>query len=152
MWGSVKIFRSNWWPVLAYLVMVLWLIVINQGNLHLNLNLTAEHYAALSQLDSVAHFTVALAVGAAFSQVYGRRWTFVRLAVVIFVWEVMEMFVLTQLAPDIFSMPGRPGIVDLIYIFDTLDDIALGLAGALVGCYLNGKPSNTASAIEKPDD
>ena len=142
--------KSNYWPIAAYLTMLFWLVVINHGHLGLNFNFTPEHYAALSQLDSIAHFTVTLSIGATFAAVYGWRWTLPKLIFVMVVWEILEMVTITFLAPGIFAQHGRAGRIDLFYVFDTMDDLAVGLAGALIGVFFNREPdpepSNTAGA------
>ena len=146
-----EILKSNWWPVFAYGVMATWLVVINHTHLGLDFNFTAEHFYALSQLDAIAHFTVALSVAAAFTPVTGRKWTLTRLLLLVVVWEISEIFVLAAIRPDMFSQPGRRGLVDLLYVYDTLDDIALGTAGALLGVYLSPEASNTPKVLEKSD-
>ncbi len=140
-----KIVQSNLWPIVCYLTMIFWLVVINHHHIGLNFGFTAEQYYALSQLDSIAHFSVALSLAATFTPVFGKRWTLAPLIVVIFAWELLEGLVLSTFRPDIFSQPGRAGLVDLVYVYDTLDDIALGIAGALIGVY-GTEPSNTPSA------
>ena len=146
-----EILKSNWWPVFAYGVMATWLFVINHTHLGLDFNFTADDFAALSQLDAIAHFTVALSVAAAFTPVTGRKWTLTRLLLLVVVWEIAEIFVLAAIRPDMFSQPGRRGLVDLVYVYDTLDDIALGTAGALLGVYLSPEASNTPKVLEKSD-
>ena len=94
-----------------------------------------DNPAALAQLDSVVHFTTALALSAAFTQVRGARWTVPRLLAIVLLWEAIEAFVMGYISPRIFSQPSREGLLDLVYLYDTLDDIALGVAGTLVGAY-----------------
>ena len=147
--GWRKILESNYWPVLAYMSMATWLIVINHKNLGLDFHFTADDFTALSQLDAIAHFTVALSVAAAFTPVTGRKWTLTRLLLLVVVWEIAEIFVLAAIRPDMFSQPGRRGLVDLVYVYDTLDDIALGTAGAILGVYLSPEASNTPKVLEK---
>ena len=141
-----RFMRSNLWPIAAYLTMIFWFIVINHTHIGLNFNFTPEQFYALSQLDAIAHFSVALSLAATFTPVFGKRWTLVRLIVVVFAWELMEMLVLAVIRPDTFSQPGRLGLLDLVYVYDTLDDIALGIAGALIGGFYGNEPSNTPSA------
>jgi len=144
------VLASNWWLVAAYLTMVLWLVVINHRNIGLDFGFGPTDFAALSQLDSVAHFTVALSLAAAFTQVRGRWWTLPKLLAVIVLWEAFEVYALLAFGkPDLFAMPDRRGLVDLVYLFDTLDDIALGTAGALVGCFLGAEGSNTPEGIKE---
>ena len=138
-------------PVLAYAVMAFWLFVINHTHLGFDFNFTADDFAALSQLDAIAHFTVALSVAAVFTPVTGRKWTLTRLLILVVAWEIAEIFVLAAIRPDMFSQPGRYGLVDLVYVYDTLDDIALGTAGAFVGVYLSPEASNTPNVLEKSD-
>lgn len=142
----MRFLRSNLWPVVAYAVCALWLVVINHTHLGLDFHFTAEHFSALSQLDSIVHFTTALALATAFSRVRGPRWTVPRLITLVLLWEIAEAFVVGYVSPRIFSQPLRSGLLDLVYLFDTLDDIALGVAGALVGAYWT-KPLNRAGAI-----
>lgn len=137
--------RSNLWPVACYLTMILWLLVINQRHIGLDFNTTAEQYYALSQLDSVAHFSVALSLAAVFTPVFGKRWTLARLTIVIIAWELVEMSILATFQSNLFSQPGRLGLLDLVYVYDTLDDIALGIGGALIGVFYGTEPSNTPS-------
>lgn len=143
----MSLLRSNLWPVAAYAVMALWLVVINHTHLGLDFHFTAETFSALSQLDSVVHFTTALALAAAFSQVRGARWTVPRLLALVLVWEAAEALVVGYVSPRVFSQPGRLGLLDLVYLFDTLDDIALGVAGTLVGAYFT-KPLSSPGAME----
>mgnify|MGYP001575767798 FL=1 len=142
-----RIMRSNLWPVAAYLTMALWFIVVNQHHIGLNFNTTSEQFYALAQLDAVAHFSVALSLAATFTPVFGKKWTLGRLIIIVIGWELVEMLVLSVFRPNIFSQPGRLGLLDLVYFYDTLDDIALGIAGTLAGVYHHGtEPSNTPSA------
>lgn len=140
-----SIMRSNWWPIACYLTMIFWLVAINHHHIGLDFHFTAEHFYALSQLDAIAHFSVALSLAATFTPVFGKRWTLARLIAIVIAWELFEMFVLATLRPNIFSQPGRVGLLDLVYAFDTLDDIALGVAGSLVGVFY-GEASNSPSA------
>lgn len=136
-----KVLESNWWPVAAYFVMLSWLVVVNHVHIFdLNFNFTAEHYAALAQLDSTVHFAATLALSAAFTQVYGRRWTIPRLLILILAWEVFEVYALTSISSSLFTQPGRFG-VDLLYLMDTLDDLLLGLSGTILGAYLTKEPN-----------
>ena len=143
-----KFMRSNWWPIAAYLVMLLWLVVVNHRHIGLDFGLTKEHYAALAQLDSVAHFTAALSLATTFTMVYGPKWTLPKLLVTILAWEIFEALALTFMAPNLFAQPGRPCLVDLVYLCDTLDDIALGVAAAFLGCHFT-EPLNSTSRLEK---
>lgn len=125
--------------------MIFWLVAVNHPHLGLNFNFTAEHFYALAQLDAIAHFSVALSLAATFTPVFGKKWTLARLIIVVIAWELVEMLVLATLRPDLFSQPGRLGLLDLVYVMDTLDDIALGIVGAFIGVYFGGtEPSNTS--------
>ena len=143
-------------PVLAYTVMAFWLFVINHQHFGLDFHFTATDFAALAQLDAIAHFTVALSVAAVFTPVTGRKWTLTRLLILVVAWEIDEILVLVLIRPDMFSQPGRRGLFDLVYVYDTLDDIALGTAGALMGVYLSPdkectEASYTPKVLEKSD-
>lgn len=140
-----RVMTSNLWPVVCYLTMAFWLIVINHHHIGLDFHFTGEHFYALAQLDAIAHFSVALSLAATFTPVFGKKWTLARLIVVVIAWELLEMLVLSVIQPRIFSQPGRLGLLDLVYAFDTLDDIALGVAGALIGVFY-GEASNTPEA------
>lgn len=135
---------SNLWPVVAYAAMILWFVVIGHMHLGLNFHFTADQFYALSQLDAIVHFAVALSLAATFTPVFGKKLALTQLIIVIIAWELFEMLVLSAIRPNLFSQPGRPGLLDFVYVSDTLDDIALGTAGALIGVYF-GEASNTPS-------
>ena len=145
-----KIMRSNWWPVFAYLSMILWLITVNHTLIGLDFHFTSVQYAALAQLDSLVHFTTALALTVTFTQVYGWRWTLPKMIVIMVIWEIFEAVSLGFMDPNMFAQPGRLGISDpLYYAFDTADDLALGLAGSVVGAFYGAEPLNSAEGLEE---
>lgn len=131
-----RLLRSNWWPVIAYLTVFVWLVFTNIGNLFPDLkpSLSIDHYKFLSQLDSTAHLATALALSSILVQVSSRRWTLGILLVLIFTWEVFEFVTQPILA-------GEPVTERIEYYSDLLDDIALGIAGTLIGAY--AQPLNT---------
>jgi len=135
--------------VLAYLVAALWLVVVNSTLLGLDFDLNPTDYAALAQLDSLVHFTVALALTATFTQVYGWRWTFPKMVLIVVLWEILEVGSILFVDSNMFAQPGRAGLLDLYYAFDTADDLALGFAGAAVGSFFGAEPLNTAEALDE---
>src|SRR3990167_7336118 len=113
-----KIVRSNWWPIAAYLTMIFWLITVNHTLIGLDFRFTPVQYAALAQLDGLGHFTTALALTTAFTQVYGWRWTRPKMIVIMGIWEIAEAASLAFLEPNMFAQPGRLGLSDpLHYVF-----------------------------------
>jgi len=145
-----KIMRSNWWPIFSYLVMILWLITVNHTLIGLDFHFGPEQYAALAQLDGLVHFTTALALTATFTQVYGWRWTLPKMILIMVAWEILEVVSLVFVDPNMFAQPGRLGLSDpLYYAFDTADDLALGLAGSVVGAFFGAEPLNSAEGLEE---
>ena len=145
-----KLFHSNLWPIAAYLVMALWLVVVNHTLIGLDFHFTSVQYAALAQLDSLVHFTVSLALTATFTQVYGWRWTLPKMILIMVAWEIAEVVSLAFLDSNMFAQPGRLGLSDpLYYAFDTADDLALGFAGGAVGAFFGAaEPLNSAEGLE----
>ena len=136
----MKMMRSNLWPVFAYLTAIIWLIMV--GINKLGGHAPPEYFQALSQLDSTAHFMVVLSISSIGVQVLGKRKTFALVIGLIVVWEIFEVFTQPLLA-------GPSLRFDATYLMDTMDDLVMGLAGMLVGVYLEAKPLNTAKDLGK---
>ena len=148
-----KIVRSNCWPIFAYLSMILWLITVNHTLIGLDFHFGPEQYAALAQLDGLVHFTTALALTTTFTQVYGWRWTLPKMIVIMVIWEIAEAASLAFLDPNMFAQPGRLGLSDpLHYVFDTADDLALGLAGGVIGSFFGAEPLNSAGGLKEQQE
>ena len=131
-----NLMTSNWWPVAAYLTMALWLIMVNINNLPVGYRGSEQYFRTLSQLDGIAHFTVALSLTSVGVSVLGCRRTFGIMMALVLTWEAFE--VLTQ------PLLAGPSLrLDSVYLVDMLDDITIGLAGALIGVYFGAEPSNT---------
>lgn len=140
----MSILRSNWWPVLALSVAFIWLVFINVGNLGpfgIYLNPPEEYYRFLEQLDSISHFMVAVAMASLFVQAMGRAKTLGVMLFLVFAWELWEILTQDYLA-------GEPVTQRVQYYSDLLDDIALGIAGLLVGAFFGDtKDSNTSVSL-----
>jgi hypothetical protein len=124
--------RSWLWPVMAYLTAVFWLLAVNIGNLPFGIRMTEEYFETLSEFDALAHYMTTLSLAVVGVQVLGRRLTVRILLSAIFLWEIFEFFTMPFLA-------DKPGITTTgMYYADTLEDLAIGIAGIITGAYLNG--------------
>ena len=141
MWPRMNILRSNWWPVVTYFTMVAWLLTINR-QLFGDPVMPIDYYYndILIQFDGLVHYATALALASTGTLVLGRHRTLQIMLALIVLWEVFEIIVL--------PVTGTP--FDHRYVGDTFDDIAMGIAGILMGVYFGGdEPLNSAEAIEE---
>lgn len=136
--------RSNLWPVAAYVTGFLWLVLVNVENVPLGLAVTdqAAYYGILGQFDALVHYTVALSLAATAAASLGRRAALGLVVALVLVWEIFEFF--TQ--PFLANLPGITSTPT--YLADTMEDIAVGLAGALTGAFFGAEPLSTSDGIE----
>ena len=130
---------SWWWPIAAYVVAVLWLVVVNVKNLSPAFQPDGEHYTFLVQLDSTVHFMTALALSSVGASVLGRRRTLGIMIAIILLWELFEWVYQPMLA-------RAPVTSYLWYYSDTMDDIAMGIAGTLTGVFFGTEALNGSEA------
>ena len=135
-----EIMQSNWWPVAAYLVAVLWLVTINIKLLLLRAGWTGDQYLLLAQLDSTVHYMTALSLASVGAPVLGRKRTLGILVTLILLWELFEW-----VYQPAFS--GDPLITSYSWYYaDTMDDIAMGIAGTLTGVFFGTEALNGSEA------
>lgn len=129
------VFSSNLWPVAAYGVMAFWVV-----SSHF---MSYESWLLLLPLNAVAHYTVTMSLAIVGTEWLGRRRTLLIVSVLIVTWEVFELWWFGMLLQNTLTDTSR-----FDYVSDTLDDIALGLAGLLTGAYFGAaKPSNTPDGL-----
>jgi len=122
----MKLMHSRLWPVVAYAVMGLWLILVNAENLGFSVT-KPGFYGILAEFDSVAHFSVALSLAVVSREMVGRSRTIQWMLVLFVGWEVFEVLSMPSLAATTLDQVGP------VYYFDTLQDVAMGVFGLLVG-------------------
>lgn len=127
---TATIFRSNLWPVTAYATGLAWLLLVNVDNLPFGVHpADPAYYGFLGQFDALVHYMVALSLAVVVVEIWGRRAAIGLLAALILAWEIFEFF--TQ--PFLSNLPGITSTPT--YFADTMEDVAIGLAGALTGVY-----------------
>lgn len=120
-----SIWRSRWWPIATYIVMAFWLFVVNHSVIGWTINADTS---VLVQLDGLAHFSAAMALATTYVYYVSRKSVVIWLLGVSVIWEILE--VLTR---PLFA--GVPVVLDMTYAIDTMEDLALDIAGILVGVH-----------------
>ena len=110
-------------------------MMVNAENLGLFAVVKPNYYWILVELDSLAHFTVALSLACVSQAMFGRTKTILWMIGLIIGWEIFEVKSYSTLTG--FSLEGMHWPY---YMTDTAQDMAMGLFGVLIGASMTEEP------------